>query len=74
MNCPKCEEGTLMKIRFKDGGKEAFVCDSCDALWFGEESISEVSGHTLHSYLKDRDLQYSIEEVYDKDQDNKLVY
>lgn len=73
MICPKCEEGTIVKIRFKTNGRFAFLCDFCDALWFEGEDINIATNHTLRSFTQEQELEYSIEEINEKDQDHQPI-
>ena len=69
MTCPKCEEGTIKEIVFKKDGKKGSLCDYCDALWLEGETIGIMSSHTLRSFSNSEDLEYTIEEINEKDQD-----
>ena len=70
MTCPKCEEGTINKIVFKKNERVGYACDLCDAFWLEGESIGIESGHTLRSFSESEGLEYSIEELSEKDQDH----
>lgn len=71
MICPKCDEGTIVKIRFKKNGRPAYLCDVCGTLWFEGENIKFNTGHTLDSYSQTQDIEYEIEELQEKDQDHQ---
>lgn len=71
MNCPRCEEGVLVKIKFKKSGKNASVCDFCEALWFENEMIDKTTGHTLEVYTKEN--EHGFEEFNKQDQDHRPV-
>lgn len=73
MICPKCEEGRINKIVFKESGKKGSLCDFCDALWFEGEIIGITSNHTLASFSKGQDLEYGIEEINEKEQEHQPV-
>lgn len=73
MTCPKCEEGIIEKIKFKKDGSIAFLCDSCESLWLENENISVKSIHTLSSFSKDQDIEYTIEKLSEKDQDHEPI-
>lgn len=73
MVCPKCEEETIFKIRFKKSGKIAYLCECCEALWFEDEGISLENAHTLESFLQKEDADYEPEELAEKDQDSKPI-
>lgn len=71
MKCPKCDEGTLVKIQFKTSKKLADLCDYCDALWFDNEKISETTGHSLRVYSQGEEAEF--EEHNEQDQDHQPV-
>lgn len=72
MICPRCDEGALVKIKFKHDGKVAFLCDFCEAFWFEDEHIKSSTGHVLESYGQGgEDFEYPIEELPEKDQDHQ---
>ena len=33
MRCPKCDEGALIKIKFKHNGQTAHLCSYCEGLY-----------------------------------------
>ena len=33
MTCPRCEQGTVLRVRLKKTGQFARICDECDAFW-----------------------------------------
>ena len=61
------------RIIFKKNNKPAHVCDFCDSLWLEGEDIGSVSSHTLSSFSQSEDLGYTIDEVYEKDQDHQPI-
>lgn len=71
MVCPKCNEGTITKIKFKRNGKQAHLCNLCEALWLEGENINSNSSHTLKSYSQSEDIEYAIDELEEKDQDHQ---
>jgi len=71
MKCPKCDEGTLIKIKFKSSGKNAHLCDFCDALWFDHEMIASTTGHTLRVYSEER--EHGFTELPEQDQDHQSI-
>lgn len=73
MTCPKCEEGEIVKIRFKRSERVAYLCDFCQALWFEGEEINFATGHTLDSYREGGDVDYTLDEVQEKDQNHQPV-
>ncbi len=71
MVCPKCNEGTIIKIKFKRNGRQAHLCYLCEALWFEGENINSNSGHTLKLYSQTEEIEYAIDELEEKDQDHQ---
>ena len=67
MVCPKCDEGNIIKIKFKQSGKIAFLCDFCKTLWLEGERIDLATGHTLETYSQKEDMGYTIEELRKED-------
>ncbi len=73
MICPKCNEGTIIQIRYKNTGQKASLCEYCDTVWFASEAISITTGHALRSLSEDNDLDYTIDELDEQDQDHRPV-
>lgn len=71
MVCPKCNEGTLTKIKFKKNCRPAHLCNLCEALWLEGENVKFNTGHTLKLYSQTDDAEYSIDELEEKDQDHQ---
>jgi hypothetical protein len=71
MKCPKCDEGTLMKIQFKPNGKIAYHCNFCDALWFDNERIAVTTGHTLRTFTQGEEDEF--EEYDEQDEDHRPI-
>lgn len=67
MKCPKCEEGKLVKLKFKTSGKFAYRCDFCDALWFENELISSTTGHTLRGFTQGEEDEFEVLDEQDQD-------
>jgi len=63
MICPKCEEGNIAKTIFRKGGKIAYVCDLCEALWFKGEIIDFSTGHTFSSFSRGEELENVVDEM-----------
>lgn len=61
MQCPKCEDGIISKIQFKDNKKLAYLCDSCDTVWFEDEKIDMTTGHPLKSSISE---EHSVEDAF----------
>lgn len=71
MKCPKCDEGTIVRIRFRENGNLAFLCDFCDSLWLDGEDINFNTGHTLHAYTHGDQMEYIVEDIEEKDQEHQ---
>lgn len=71
MRCVRCEEGTLVKIRFKDSGKGAYLCDFCESLWLEGTHVSLGTGYLLDSYQRGVEREYTLEENEDTDQEHR---
>ena len=67
MKCPRCDEGTLIQIKFKASGMHARLCSYCEALWFDHEMIAKTTGHTLRVYSQGKEHEF--DELDDQDQD-----
>lgn len=73
MKCPRCEEGTLVKVRFKETGKRAHLCNFCESLWFEGKDIALGTAFTLSSYQRGVEREYSFDELSEKDKDHRVV-
>lgn len=74
MICPRCEEGELKKIQFKEDKKIALLCNACEALWFEEEEKNAATAHTLSAYANAGEYEYAFDDVDDVDHEHqKLV-
>jgi hypothetical protein len=73
MICPKCERETLKKICFKKDNNLAYFCELCSMMWLMDEEINVHTGHTIQSYGKDKDLEYTFDEIIGADPDTKPV-
>lgn len=67
MTCPRCEEGTLVRIIFKETGKRAYLCNFCESMWFEGTDISSNTAFMLRSYQRGIEREYTLDEVEDKD-------
>lgn len=59
MLCPKCEKGNIRKIVFKKSGDMGLLCDFCDTTWLDDEEVTSNSGHSILSFTKDGDMEYT---------------
>jgi len=71
MKCVRCEEGTLVKIRFKESGKSADLCDFCGAMWLEGMTIALGTGFMLNSYQSGIEREFILDEAEDKDQEHR---
>jgi hypothetical protein len=71
MQCIKCEEGELKKIKFIKTGVVAHMCDYCSTYWIDGELIKYNTGHALD--LNAPDDEYAIQELNKTDEDHQAV-
>lgn len=58
MNCPKCTKEKLAQVIVKVTGQAAFLCETCDILWFEGEAISK---HTGHPFASMSEMEYIVD-------------
>ncbi|HVA96332.1 MAG TPA: hypothetical protein VND99_01635 [Candidatus Acidoferrales bacterium] len=73
MQCVKCEEGELKKIKFNKTGRIAHVCDFCRTFWFDGEQIRYDTGHSLDPFNQGDDYENAALEINETDQDHQAV-
>lgn len=73
MRCPKCEEGTINKIKFKSNGQIAYLCDFCDEMWFENEHIGILTGQSFRDFSEGKDVEYSFDELAEKDYEHQSI-
>lgn len=73
MNCPRCEENSLYKIKFKITNKIASLCSNCDWFWFDGENIDIFTGHMLEKYMNDQSSNTFFEYLDEKDRDRQEI-
>lgn len=71
MKCVRCEEGTLVRIKFKETGLRAFLCDYCESIWFEGRDISPNTAFMLRTFQRGIDREYTLDEAEDKDQEHR---
>lgn len=71
MICPKCEEGKIIKVFLKTVDGEAMMCDFCETVWLRGEEIKCNTGHPFNITRKREDLEYTLGESEDKDQEHR---
>lgn len=71
MICPKCEEGTIKKVSFKSKKEIAYICEFCNSMWFEKERIGFDIGSIFSAISTERDTEYSIDDLDEKDQDHR---
>lgn len=54
MICPFCEEGRVYRVRLTALDQVAFLCEECDALWFGQAEIARDSYVVFEAYMRSR--------------------
>ncbi len=67
MICPKCKEGTINKIEFVQTKETAYLCNTCEALWFKKDEISEFNASHLHTFFEEREKEYTVKKLDIKD-------
>ncbi len=73
MVCPRCEEGTLNRMSFKNSGKQGYLCDFCNTVWLENENLNRNTGHPFDSLNQGESIEYILEEAEDKDQEHRSV-
>ena len=73
MKCPACEEGNIIKVRFKKSGESASLCDQCNALWFLGEDINPIRMHNFRSFANDLEIEHALNIHDEKDQDHSPI-
>lgn len=73
MRCPKCDAGTIDRIKFKRTGRVAFLCDFCDTLWFDGENIDFSTGRDFELFLGSQDHEYTLDDLSEKNQEHGTV-
>jgi len=69
MVCPKCNEGVIVKIKFKKTGRIAYLCDFCESMWFEGETMDLTTGHSFEAYKETEGSEYSVTELSEKSQE-----
>lgn len=67
MVCSKCKEGKINKIEFIQTKETAYLCDTCEALWFKKDDINEFNAANLHTFFEEREKEYTIKRLDVKD-------
>ena len=73
MKCPRCEEGTLSKIRFLSDKKIAYLCDYCRNFWYENEHIDNLTSHSLDENAKSKEIPEEFEYLDEKDNDQQKI-
>lgn len=73
MQCVKCEEGELQKIKFNKTGKIGYVCTFCRTFWIKGELITYNTGHALDPYHPGDEDEYAVQELNQTDEDHQQV-
>lgn len=74
MKCPKCEEGKLTKIKFKELDKIAYICEFCGDIWYEKEAINQFGGHTFDSQLNKDKEEYSFDDTELNQEAESIMY
>jgi hypothetical protein len=73
MKCPKCEEGNIIKVIFKNSGDCGVICDRCEALWFANEAIDAGDAHKFRSFSQGLEREQALEAFDEEDQDHSPI-
>jgi len=73
MNCPKCEEGKLSKIRFTLDKSQAYLCDICGNYWYVWEAVNLFTGHVLDDNAKEKSVPEIYEFISKEDKDQQEI-
>lgn len=73
MKCPKCERGIIRKVRLKEKGEAAYLCNFCEMLWLQDEEIKTNTGHPFDILTQGNAVEYTLEPDIEKDPENTTI-
>jgi len=50
--CPVCDQGRILKVRFKKNNDILFICDECESVWFSDSEIRYATFNYFHIYME----------------------
>lgn len=56
-NCPRCEQGIILKKVIKKINQQIYICDECDAVWFHEREVGIEPFVDFGTYMLEISLQ-----------------
>ncbi|MBR1529643.1 MAG: hypothetical protein IJ642_10145 [Oscillospiraceae bacterium] len=59
MICPYCLQGVVLNARIIRTDEKIKICDECDTIWKESETVSEQTGVSSASFMKQRDCSVS---------------
>ena len=62
MCCPYCMQGLILRAKVKANDLIVFICDECDTVWKGSDTISGQSGKSFYLFAS----ELSIESLWDE--------
>lgn len=68
MICPKCEEGTIKTVVFRNIARRGNLCDFCETVWFENEEISQSTGHPFECIAHQDLKEYTLENTEETDE------
>lgn len=74
MKCPKCDEGTIAAILFKESRRKGYLCDRCGTVWLEGEPIDSTTGHIIQSLTQDEEVEYTFIDIDKNAENNKSVF
>jgi hypothetical protein len=63
MNCPRCQQGSIIKVRIVFNGEIVSLCDECDALWPEDHSITNINFFDFGEYVEKYGLSGRWDEI-----------
>lgn len=62
MCCPYCMQGLILRAKVKANDLIVFICDECDTVWKGSDTISWQSGKSFYLFAS----ELSIKSLWDE--------
>ena len=63
MICPRCNQGSILKVLIKELQVETFLCDECDTMWFKRIDIGNVPYIDFGIYMISKGLNSTWNEI-----------
>lgn len=52
--CPRCKQGWVCKVRYRQSGEVFFICEECEALWLENQPIATERFADFQTYFQTR--------------------